>query len=134
MLKTYHGSCHCGAVRYEAEMDLQAETHRCNCSFCAKARNWGVTIKPAAFRQLAGEDALTEYTFNSKSARHLFCKHCGGRPFSRGDVPEIGGAYVSVNVACIDDISQEELATLPVKYMNGRDNDWWHEPAHTAHL
>ncbi|MBW9139957.1 hypothetical protein JNB70_24930, partial [Rhizobium pusense] len=28
-----------------------------------------------------GEDALTLYQFNTRVARHFFCKHCGIYPF-----------------------------------------------------
>jgi hypothetical protein len=55
------------------------------------------------------------------------------RSFGRGTIPEFG-EYVSVRLAALDDATPAELIEAPVKYYNGRDNDWWHEPAETRHL
>ncbi len=133
-VRTYHGSCHCGAVRYEADIDLAAGTGKCNCSFCTKDRNWSVTLKPEAFRLLTGEEDLVGYAFGTHSAKHMFCRHCGIRPFTRGYIEQIGGAFVSVAVATLDDAGAEELIAAPVRYANGRDNAWWDTPAETRHL
>jgi hypothetical protein len=132
--KTYHGSCHCGAVKFAAEADLAMGGGKCNCSYCAKTRAWNFTLKPAQFRLAAGEAALGDYTFGSGQAHHAFCKQCGVRVFTRGHNAEIGGAFVAINLACLDDVSEAELAAMPVRYANGRDDDWFHEPAVTSHL
>jgi hypothetical protein len=134
MKKTYHGSCHCGRVRFEADIDLEAGTGRCNCSICAKQRAWGVTIKPQDFRLTSGRDELGDYQFGSRQGHHRFCKTCGIRPFADGDVKEIGGAFVSVNVACIDDITPEALGQLPIQYMDGRHDNWFSPPKVTSYL
>jgi hypothetical protein len=134
MLKTYHGSCHCGAVRFEADIDFAQGTGKCNCSICTKTRNWNVIIKPAQFRLLSGADALSDYQFGSKAGHHLFCKHCGVRSFERGYVEQIGGDYVSVKVMALDGADLNEILDAPVRFANGRDNAWWNPPAETRHL
>jgi hypothetical protein len=134
MLKTYRGSCHCGAVQFEADIDLSQGTNKCNCTICTKTRNWNVIIKPAAFRLIAGEESLSDYRFGSRQGAHLFCRNCGVRTFERGHVKEIGGDYVSIKVASLDDVVLEELIEAPVRIANGRDNKWWEPPAETRHL
>jgi hypothetical protein len=133
-LKTHKASCHCGAVSIEAELDLMAGTGRCNCSICAKARWWGISVKPAAVRAIQGEAHTASYRFGSKAIDIRFCKTCGLRVYGKGHIAQIGGDFVAINVACIDDVTPEELAAAPVHYSNGLDNDWMHAPKVTGYL
>ena len=133
-LQTYHGSCHCGAVRYEADIDFDAGTGRCNCSICTKLRKWGTVIKPENFRLLSGEDNLSSYQFATKSGHYRFCRTCGLHPFSDAYIEQLGGAIVSINIACLDDVPPETLINAPLNWADGRNNAWWEVPAEVRHL
>jgi hypothetical protein len=132
--KTYKASCHCGKVVCEADIDLAQGSGKCNCSVCTKMRNWSIIVSPSAFRLLAGEADLSDYQFGSNSMHHLFCKHCGVRPFGRGTLDVLGGDFYSVNVACLDEVDSEELASSPIRYADGRNNNWHLPPVDTRNL
>ena len=133
--QTFHGSCHCKQLKYEADLDLAQGTGKCNCSYCWKSRNWSMGIKPEQFRWLSGEAEAGRYGFHPDSQNHhVFCRNCGVRIGTTGNVPEIGGAYWSVALATLDDLPLESLISAPIRFMNGRDNDWFHEPPETRHL
>ncbi len=133
MLKTYHGSCHCGAITLEADLDLTQSTYRCNCSICSRTRFWPAVAKPDAFRLVTGEAELTKYRFNTMKNEHYFCKHCGVRCFGRGTETPIGVMY-GVNLGCLTDATDAELANAPITYVDGRSNNWGHAPEFFRHL
>src|SRR6185295_3919938 len=121
--KTYHGSCHCKALRFEADLDLSKGTGKCNCSYCWKVRAWNIGIKPEQFRWLSGKENAGEYDFREGSTNHhVFCTRCGVRVCTYGHIAEIGGDYVSISLSTLDDLTPEELVSAPLHLMNGRED------------
>lgn len=132
MLKTYRGACHCGAVKFEADLDLAQSSYRCNCSICRRTRFWPAVAKADGFRLLAGESDLTEYRFNTRKNVHYFCRHCGVRPFGVGNETPMGKMY-GVNLGCLEGVPEKELAKVPITYVDGA-NDRFEAPSHRSHL
>lgn len=133
MKQTYSGGCHCGAVRYEVDVDLSQGTLKCNCSICGKARSWLAFVGNSDFRLLKGADALSDYRFASQNIHHLFCKTCGIKSFARARTPD-GGEGVTVLVSCLENVPAAELAALPVMYVDGLHDDFRSPPAETRYL
>ena len=116
----YQGSCHCGAVKFEADVDLTTAS-RCNCSICTKTAVTGAIGKPDALTVLAGEDVVAVYEWGHKVSQRYFCPRCGIHCYARGHLAELGGDYISINVNCLDGV---ELAALSVVHWDGRHNNW----------
>ncbi len=134
-MKTYQGSCHCGAVRFEAIFDMRDGTSKCNCTLCTKQRAWFVFVKPPNFRLLSDEAGLADYQFGERILHHQFCRTCGVRAFGWGDHEIMGGLWHYVNVASLDNADTTELAEAPVKYVDGRHDDYdGPPPTETRHL
>ena len=118
----YHGSCHCGRVKFAIESTID-KVVRCNCSICTKKGVLHHRVGPAQFELLTGEASLSLYQFDSKEAKHHFCSECGMHPFNN---PRSAPEMVNINVRCLDDfdLTQE---TYEVIDFDGRN--WEHAVA-----
>ena len=118
--RTHAGSCHCGAVKFEARVDTASGTS-CNCTVCTKVGGIGTIVRPDAFTLLSGERNLTAYEWGGKTAKRYFCKTCGVSCFSRGYLEQLGGEYVALYLNAFDDV---DPAKVKVGYWDGRHDNW----------
>jgi hypothetical protein len=132
-LKKYSGSCHCGALRFEADIDLSKGTTKCNCSICAKARAWFALVEPEHYRSIAGTDTQAEYHWTppghpASNIHYHFCRTCGIRAVGQGDHGPKGGPFYFVAIASLDDVSEDELAAAPIHYVDGKHDHYDRPP------
>jgi hypothetical protein len=111
----HKGGCHCGKVRFEVQAPRKIEVGDCNCSMCSRTGYQHLMVQKERFRLVSGEDALTHYQFNTATAKHLFCRHCGIKSFY---VPRSHPDGYSVNVRCLDPGTFEVTA---VRKIDGRN-------------
>lgn len=97
---TVTGGCHCGAVRFEADVARHVRLLACNCSMCAKTGFLHLIVPHRDFRLQKGRDNLSSYRFGTGAAEHLFCKTCGIRSFYQ---PRSHPGAWSVDFRCLDD-------------------------------
>jgi len=114
-MQTYEGGCHCGRVRFRIDADL-AEVSQCNCSICTAKGTLNHRVPPERFTLLSGGEDLGCYRFNTGTASHWFCRHCGIHPFAN---PRRAPTQYAVNVHCLDRWAELE-PTLKVVTFDGR--------------
>jgi hypothetical protein len=133
--KRYKGSCHCGKVQFEVDIDLSRGNSKCNCTFCTKSRSWATFAKPADLHIVSGEDVLTSYKEKPETpASHTFCKYCGMRTFERGHLEQLGGDYIAIHLSSLDNVTIDEIMSGPTRYSDGRNNNWMNPPADVRNL
>jgi hypothetical protein len=106
-MSVHKGSCHCGAVEFEVEGELSVG-FMCDCSLCRRKNAIMFRMPKEQFRLLKGEDALSLYQWNTKIAKHYFCKHCGIYTHHQ---PRTKPDWIGINMGCIEDIDARALPT-----------------------
>jgi len=111
-MPVYHGSCHCGAVRFTVAGDI-TEAYTCDCSLCSRKNALMANVHESRLAITAGEDRLALYQWNARIAKHHFCTVCGIYPFHRKrSMPD----HYGVNLKCLEDLDWKKL---PVRAAEG---------------
>jgi hypothetical protein len=109
------GGCHCGRVRFEVRAPARIVVSECNCSMCSRSAYLHLIVRKSHFRLVQGEESLTTYTFNTGTAKHLFCSVCGIKSFY---VPRSHPDGYSINARCLDAGTVEAIT---IEAINGRE-------------
>jgi len=112
-MKTYTGGCHCGRVRFRVTASLD-RVSECNCSICTKKGILHLIVPRDDFELVSAADDLSTYEFNTRVAKHHFCRHCGIHSFY---VPRSDPDKIDVNVRCLDGV---DLAEVHPRSFDGR--------------
>lgn len=125
---TMNGSCHCGAVKFAAELTYGlSSARRCTCSICRMRGAVAVTSTHDGFRITKGADKLATYRFNTMTAEHHFCSVCGiyTHHKRRSNPDQLG-----VNVACLEGVSPFDFEEVVVHDGQRHPGD---NPTHTTY-
>ena len=114
-LVTHTGGCHCGAVRFEITAPAKLKVDECNCSICSKTSYLHLIVNKTDFKLISGEAELKSYRFNTGTAEHLFCRHCGIKSFY---VPRSHPEGYSVSARCLDAAT---ISKLTIRQFDGQN-------------
>ncbi|MBQ5965935.1 GFA family protein [Massilia sp. ZL223] len=113
----YQGSCHCGAVAFEVEGEIDSAL-ACNCSICSRKGSLLWFVARDKLRLLTPEEAASTYMFNKHVIKHRFCPTCGIHPYGEGSDPK-GNAMAAINLRCLENLDQD---SIPVHHYDGRSH------------
>jgi hypothetical protein len=112
----YKGSCHCGKVAYEVEMDELKGVMECNCSICSRKGAKMAFAPRAKLTLTTPESNAKSYVFNKHVIQHRFCPECGIHAYGVGKDRQ-GNEMAMINVRCLEGVDYD---ALPVKHVDGR--------------
>jgi hypothetical protein len=110
--QTHDAACHCGTVKFRVRLTDEFNTiRRCTCSYCRMRGAVVVSAELDGLEFIAGAENLTLYEFNSRTAKHYFCKTCGiyTHHQRRSDPTQF-----AVNVACLEGASPFDFREVVV--------------------
>lgn len=118
---THRGGCHCGCVQFEVMAPEELKVILCNCSICSMTAYLHLLVPQSQFSLLTGWEAIQIYKFNTKVAKHYFCKRCGIKSFY---VPRSHPEGYSINARCLE---PETIKRIQISNFDGKN---WELHAH----
>ncbi len=124
-VKTYSGSCHCGAVRFSVRARI-THLRECDCSICAMRATLNVRVANDALELQTSLAELTTYRWGSYTAIDYFCGTCGVLTFRRPGAPTAAEHAAgirpfdgwAVNARCLIGL---DLSAFPRKFIHGKN-------------
>ena len=115
------GSCHCKQIQFEVIGKNNIQVLDCSCSICSILNYKHYVVDKSQFQLLKGKKYLSTYTFNTKVAKHMFCKICGIKSFY---IPRSHPDSISINLNCINSktINKVKLIKFDGKHWNKNIN------------
>lgn len=110
---SFTGSCHCGALHYDCDVD-PTKAMTCNCSICRRKGAVLHFVDGPDVSLTADPKALGIYQFHHHIIAHHFCKICGLAPWSLVTLPD-GTQKVALNLRA----SGVNFAHLPTTEFDG---------------
>ena len=113
-------TCHWGAVRLRLSLPNGIEDpRRCDCSMCRRRGAIVASVSLGNLEVVQGAEHLAVYQFNTKTAKHYFCKNCGiyTHHQRRSNPTQYG-----YNAGCLEGVNPFDLGDVPVR-------DGIHHPA-----
>jgi len=114
IMKDYFGSCHCGAIKFKFKSEDSVEVWNCNCSICDMISYQHLFVKHELFEIISGRELISEYNFETGTAKHYFCKKCGVKSFYQ---PRSHPEMYSINHKCVTN----PPAIKEVVYFDGKN-------------
>jgi len=109
--KKHTASCHCKAVELQLDLpDGLINIRRCDCSMCRRRGAITAALPLSGITLVKGSEALKLYQFNTNTAKHYFCSHCGIYTHHQR---RLNPAECGVNVACLEGINPLKIKDIP---------------------
>ena len=110
----FAGSCHCGAVRFRVDAVIE-ELTTCDCSLCSMRHALMFKVPELALTVLDGQEMLTLYEWNTRRAKHYFCRRCGIYVFHR---KRAAPDHFGVNVHCLEGFDSASISVRATEGAN----------------
>jgi hypothetical protein len=112
------GRCHCGNISFRLTWEpepLEIQARACTCSFCVKHGGVWTSCPTGALEvRIDDPDAVTRYSFGTRTAEFHVCGRCGIVPVVTSEID--GRVYAVVSVNAFENVDPARIRRAPISF------------------